>query len=54
MAAGTDSGVEQHGAGAVGRVPGERRAEQFDAALEQNRNVSVVFGVNHDGTSRWI
>jgi ABC-type sugar transport system substrate-binding protein len=54
VATGAKGGVDQHGSGPVGRVTGERRGEEFDAALQQDRNVSVVGRVNHDGTSRWI
>ena len=39
--AGTEGGVDQHRAGAVGAVPGQRGREQFDAAVEQDGHVAV-------------
>ena len=34
--------INQYGAGAIGAAPGQCGAQQFDAAVEQDRDVSVV------------
>jgi hypothetical protein len=44
---GTEGRVDEHGAGPVGAVPGQRGLEQFDAAVQQDGNVSVVRGRSH-------
>ncbi len=41
MPARTQRGVDQHGTRAVGASPGQRGLQQFDAAIEQNRDVAV-------------
>ena len=55
VAAGAQGGVDQHGAGAVGAAPGQRGPEQFDAAVEQDRDVAVIVGdrrqVSHGSAS---
>ena len=47
MAARTERRVDEHSARAVGVVPGQRGLEQFDAAVEQDGDVSVVRGRSH-------